>query len=134
MCHGLEKRHFQCGHWNTFVITARCTNAIETGIDCLVHQCSFLEGEIVKSPLCVKCYRKTEEEICDHADDALVMIKESCENAKNELKNNPNLSDLDRELLQEEIDDAPKQAAYNRQERAGILKEFRKSQGVWGDG
>lgn len=133
MCFALETKHVQCGHLDGFSIVFRCTNARQTGDPCDRSQC-FLKAEIGPPPLCTFCYRRTEKEICDKADEALRDTNHYLDNIKREIRENPNLDSLERRLLRALRKDAVKMQKDNRAERAVALADFRESQGVWGDG
>ncbi|MCJ1424937.1 hypothetical protein MMC29_002825 [Sticta canariensis] len=133
MCIGLEKRHVQCGHLRSFTIKVACVYATETGIKCSKQQCPLVEGEIVSPPLCVICYRKTEKVICDEADEQRDQIKMRIESVQQELQD-PDLTPYERYMAQIQLNDEMVLQTANRRERGLMLSDFRKSQGVWGDG
>lgn len=137
MCVALEQRHFQCGHLKKVIITTQCDNALRSGKTCRKSQCVLLEGETVSLPLCVICYRKTEKVICDEADEAIRRVTECADNFQR-LLNDPDSTSS----AQYQTGDLAVNAAELthgvldriRRERQFKLSEFRKSQGVWGDG
>lgn len=133
MCIGLEKSHSQCGHADSFVITAQCENALANRRDCTQVQCSFVEEVIVSPCLCVNCYRSTEKWICDEAYKKRHKILEDLENDRQKLEN-PDLPEKEWVALETRTEKLTKLLYENRKECRWALKEFRKSQGVWGDG
>lgn len=133
MCIGVEKRHFQCSHLKTFVIRKRCANADRTGNDCSKSQCSFVEGEIESLPLCLRCYRATEQGICESTDKLLDEIKDHIFRTKRQLEN-PDLTLMERGQLRDLLIEVEALRVENRRMRAMALSQFRNSQGVWGDG
>lgn len=133
MCLALEAKHIQCGHLDGFSIVSLCASARRMDSPCDKSQCS-IKTEISPPPLCASCYRRTEKEICDKADEARRDITHYLDNIKRELRENRNLDSLERRLLRALRDDAVNMQNENRAERALTLTEFRESQGVWGDG
>lgn len=133
MCVGLEQSHAQCGHLKSWAIGTRCFNAIQSGNDCLREQCSSISGETVSLPLCLNCYREKEEAICQAADKVYQRIIEHSVKIKRELEN-PGLDMMERFVLKDRLSQAVEAQRGNRTVRALMLYEFRKSQGVWGDG
>ncbi|MCJ1462052.1 hypothetical protein MMC07_000652 [Pseudocyphellaria aurata] len=73
-----------------------------------------------------------EEEICDEADKQLREIMLHLDNLKREL--DPALPKVQQILLVDRIKEAEEWRDENRTELALSLADFRKSQGVWGDG
>ncbi|MCJ1463324.1 hypothetical protein MMC07_001931 [Pseudocyphellaria aurata] len=132
MCRGVERLHDQCRHLE-FVITRLCESAIETGTPCTRDQCSFIGGEIVSPPLCLICYRKIEEQICDTAKEALRQINVESKRIREQLED-PELKPEDRTGYEELLREALRLHQEILESQASDLTEFRRSQGVWGDG
>lgn len=98
-----------------------------------MRQCSFVGGEIVSLPLCLVCYRRFEERVCDNANKALREINIESKRMKEELEN-PELELVDRIAYQELLREAVRLQHEIIASRRWDLSEFRRSQGVWGDG
>ena len=132
MCVGKERSH-ACGHYDNFVVTSQCANARRNGRDCDEDQCTIALCEIIPPPLCPHCFRVEEKKICDEADKKRNEILVRLDYDKQVLEGS-DFTASGRTFLESRIADATSLIDENRAERALKLKNFRESQGVWGDG
>lgn len=132
MCVGKERSH-ACGHYDNFVVTSQCADARRNGRDCDEDQCTIALCEIIPPPLCPQCFRVEEKNICDEADKERNKIREDLDYDMGALDRS-DLSARERAYLESRVEEATNSINENRTERALKLKNFRESQGVWGDG
>lgn len=132
MCVGILNSHIQCQHVNSFVITTQCAKARTNGRDCTKSRCKLTEAKITQPPLCPNCFRAEEIKICEKAEKERNRISEDLDYDKWVLAR-LDLTARERWYLEWRIEEATNLMNMNCTELALKLKNFRESQGVWGD-
>ena len=156
MCHRDLVIYRQCNHQKSMVVTP-CVH----GYNSATQQCNIntRHTRVRHQPfpkLCPPCYQEVEEQICDRHDkafldrqtalqvfrDLLTKLESNIGAARRELMVNTSLElrfvveDHEKMIVNTRrlIEQRKGELERNREERKKALKEFRDSQGVWGDG
>lgn len=129
MCIGVEKRHDECGHVQTYEFHSRCTNALQTNRICPNSECVFIKEAVYEPSLCPECYGKAEKKLRDGADSEFEDFTVYADKVKRELEN-PLMDSSLRNAMQLLLIETDRLRDTSREARKRALAEFRASQGV----
>lgn len=136
MCIGLDKQHPDCGHISQFAVTIPCDLAVMNGPggECSRVECTRVDTIYVSPPLCVTCYRQTEEDMFESANKQIRQVTIRINDINHDLECLDEITDLKKDYLEGIIEEAEECISRIREQLTAQLRSFRSAQGVWGDG